>query len=67
MENDNDYSGMDGIMGAPEAEVRLVEAMYENTKRGVVVGPGTSMSNEFPVNIGLRQDSAYYKAHPFSS
>ena len=41
-------------MGAPE--VRMVEAMYENTKGRVVVGSG--MSNEFQVNIGLRQVSA---------
>ena len=43
-------------MGAPESEVRMVDAMYENTKARVVVGSG--MSNEFQVNIGLRQDSA---------
>ena len=43
-------------MGAPESEVRMVEAMYENTKGIVVVGSG--MSNEFQVNIGLRQGSA---------
>ena len=34
----------------------MVEAMYENTKASVVVGSG--MSNEFQVNIGLRQGSA---------
>ena len=34
----------------------MVEAMYENTKARVVVGSG--MSNEFQVNIGLRQYSA---------
>ena len=34
----------------------MVEAMYENTKARVVVGSG--MSNEFQVNIGLRQVSA---------
>ena len=43
-------------MGAPELEVKMVEAMYENTKARVVVGSG--MSNEFQVNIGLRQGSA---------
>ena len=43
-------------MGAPESEVKTVEAMYENTKARVVVGSG--MSNEFQVNIGLRQGSA---------
>ena len=40
----------------PEAEARIVEAMYERTKRRVVVGSG--LSEEFPVNIGLRQVSA---------
>ena len=43
-------------MGAPESEVRMVGAMYENTKGRIVVGSG--MSNEFQVNIGLRQGSA---------
>ena len=43
-------------MGAPASEVKMVEAMYENTKARVVVGSG--MSNEFQVNIGLRQGSA---------
>ena len=43
-------------MGAPESEVNMVEAMYENAKARVVVGSG--MSNEFQVNIGLRQGSA---------
>ena len=43
-------------MGAPESEVRMVEAMYESTIGRVVVGSG--MSNEFHVNIGLRQGSA---------
>ena len=42
--------------GVPEAETRMVEAMYERTKRRVVVGSG--LSEEFPVNIGLRQGSA---------
>ena len=42
-------------MGAPESEVKMVEAMYEHTT-GIVVGSG--MSNEFQVNIGLRQGSA---------
>ena len=44
-------------MGAPESEVKMVEAMYENTKGRVVV-VGSGMSNEFQVNIGLRQGSA---------
>ena len=39
-----------------ESEVKMVEAMYENTKGRVVVG--SCMSNEFQVNIGLRQGSA---------
>ena len=34
----------------------MVEAMYENTTGRIVVGSG--MSNEFQVNIGLRQGSA---------
>ena len=42
--------------GVPEAEARMVEAMYERTKGRVVVGSG--LSEEFPVNIGLRQGSA---------
>ena len=41
--------------GVPEAEARMVEAMYERTKGRVVVGSG--LSEEFPVNIGLRQGS----------
>ena len=40
----------------PEAQSRMVEAMYERTKGRVVVGSG--LSEEFPVNIGLRQGSA---------
>ena len=44
-------------MGVPEAEARMVEAMYEGTKGGVVVGSG--LSEEFPVNIGLRQGSDF--------
>ena len=43
-------------MGAPESEVEMVEAMYENSKARVVVGSGTS--NEFQASIGLRQGSA---------
>ena len=43
-------------MGVPEAEARMVEVMYERTKGRVVVGSG--LSEEFPVNIGLRQGSA---------
>ena len=47
---------MDLINKVPEAEARMVEAMYERTKGRVVVGSG--LSEEFPVNIGLRQGSA---------
>ena len=43
-------------MGVPEAEARMVQAMYERTKGRFVVGSG--LSEEFPVNIGLRQASA---------
>ena len=42
-------------MGVPEAEVRVVEGTYENTTARVVVGGGAS--EEFEVNIGLRQGS----------
>ena len=38
------------------AEVRLVEGMYKGMKGRVLVGPG--MSEEFSVNICLRQGSA---------
>ena len=43
-------------MGVPEAEARMVKAMYERTKGRVAVGSG--LSEEFSVNIGLRQGSA---------
>ena len=42
-------------MGAPEAEVRMVEGTNEKTTARVVVGEGAS--EEFEVNIGLRQGS----------
>ena len=42
-------------MGVPEAEVRMVEGMYEKTTARVVAGEGAS--EEFGVNIGPRQDS----------
>ena len=42
-------------MGVPEAEARMVEGTYENTTVRVVVGEGAS--EEFEVNIGLRQES----------
>ena len=38
-------------MGVPEAEVRMVEGMYEKKTARVVVGEGAS--EEFEVNIGL--------------
>ncbi len=43
-------------LGVPEAEVRMVEATYEQTNGRVVIGAG--MSEQFSVNIGLRQGSA---------
>ena len=42
-------------MGVPEAELMMVEAMYEKTTARVVVGEGAS--EEFEVKIGLRQGS----------
>ena len=42
-------------MGVQEAEVRMVEGMYEKTTARVVVGEGAS--EEFEVKIGLRQGS----------
>ena len=42
-------------MGVPEAEVRMVEGMYEKTTSIMVVGEGASEA--FDVNIGLRQGS----------
>ena len=42
-------------MGVPEAEVKVVEGMYEKTIARVVVGQGAS--EEFEVKIGLRQSS----------
>ena len=43
-------------MGVPEAEVRMVKGTYEETKGRVVCGPG--ISEEFRVDVGLRQGSA---------
>ena len=43
-------------MGVLEAEVMLVEGTYKRTKGRVLVGPG--MSEEFSVNISLRQGSS---------
>ena len=42
-------------MGVPEAEVRMVEGTYEKAIAIVMVAEGTS--DEFEVNIGLRQGS----------
>ena len=42
-------------MGVPEAEVRMVEGMYEKKIARVLVGEGAS--DEFEVDIGLRQGS----------
>ena len=42
-------------MGVPEAEVGVVEGMYEKTIARVVVGEGAM--EEFEVNIRLRQGS----------
>ena len=42
-------------MGVPEAEVRMVEGMYEKTTARVAVGEGAS--DEFEVEIGVRQGS----------
>ena len=42
-------------MGVPEAEVRMVEGTHEKTIARVVVGERPS--EEFGVNIGLRQGS----------
>ena len=43
-------------LGVPEAEVRMVEATYEQTYGRVIIGTG--MSEQFSVNVGLRQGSA---------
>ena len=42
-------------MGVPEAEVKMVEGMYEKKTARVVVGEGASEA--FEVKIGLRQGS----------
>ena len=42
-------------MGVQEAEVRMVEVMYDKTTSRVVVGEGASEA--FEVKIGLRQGS----------
>ena len=42
-------------MGVPEAEVRIVEGMYEKTTATVVVGEGAS--EQFEVKIGLKHGS----------
>ena len=43
-------------MGVPEAEVRMAEDTCEETKGRVVCGPG--ISEEFRVDVGLRQGRA---------
>ena len=43
-------------MGVPEAEVRMVEGPYEEAKGRVVCRLG--LSEEFRVDVGLRQGSA---------
>ena len=43
-------------LGVPEAEVRMMEATYEQTNGRLIIGAG--MSEQFSVNIGLRQGSA---------
>ena len=42
-------------MGVPEAEVRVVEGMYEKTTARVLVGEGAP--EKFKIKIGLRQGS----------
>ena len=43
-------------LGVPEAEVRMVEATYQQTNGRVIIGAG--MSDQFSLNNGLRQGSA---------
>ena len=43
-------------LGVTEADVRMVEATYEQTKGRVITGAG--ISEQFSVDIGLRQGSA---------
>ena len=46
-------------LGVPEAEVRMVEATYEQTNGRVIIDAGMSSTDEqFSVNIGLRQGTA---------
>ena len=45
-----------GWIGIPEAEVRMVERTYEDTKSRVLCG--SRVSGEFKVNIGLTEGSA---------
>ena len=42
-------------MGVPEAEVMMVEGVYDKTTARVVVGEGAS--EEFEIKIGLRRGS----------
>ena len=48
-------------MGVPEADVTMVEGMYEKTTARVVVGEGAS--EEFEVKIGLRQGSVLLQSN----
>ena len=41
----------------PEAEVRMVEGTYEDTKSRVLCGSG--VSGEYKVNVGLKQGSVF--------
>ena len=43
-------------MGVPEAEMRMVEGICEETKGLIVCG--SRISEEFRVDVGLRQGSA---------
>ena len=52
-------------MGVPEAEVRMVEGMYQKTITRVVMGEGAS--EELEVSIGLRQSSVLSAAVHTSS
>ena len=46
-----------GWMGVREEEARMVEVAFEDTNSKVLRGPG--ISEEFEVNVGLRQRSAW--------
>ena len=46
----DDETGLEGVL---EAEVRMLEVTYEDTKSRVLCGPG--VSGEYKVNVGLSQ------------